>query len=192
MKTKKILFLLGIIVAAMGFVSCENSRSYAELLNDERQSCNAFLCNFRIAEVPVDSNFEVGKDAPFYKLDPDGNVYMQVLKAGDTKNNKARTSQTIYFRYTRYNLNEWYNNDKSWSPADGNADDMSMAAASFQFNDFTRQNSAEWGVGIQMPLNYLGIDCEVNIVIKSQYGRSDEISYVIPFMYQVRYFPSKV
>lgn len=192
MNTKKILFVLGIMVAAMSFVSCDKNRSYAELLSDERQACNAFLCNFRLEEVPADSVFEVGSDAPFYKLDPDGNVYMQVLRAGDRKNNKARTSQTIYFRYTRYNINDWYTKDKFWSPAGGNADDMSAATTSFQFNDFTRQGSAEWGLGIQMPLNYLGIDCEVNLIVKSQYGRTDEISYVVPFMYHLRYFPSKV
>lgn len=189
---KKTLFILCIMAAAMGLASCEKNRSYAELLNDERHACNAFLCNFRLEEVPADSVFEVGSNAPYYKLDPDGNVYMQVLKAGDTKNNKARKSQTIYFRYTRYNLSTWYTEDRTWSPSGGNADDMSTATTSFQFDDYTRQSSSEWGTGIQMPLKYLGIDCEVNIVIKSQYGRSDEISYVTPFMYHVRYFPSKV
>ena len=74
MTTKQILYIVGFVVASMGFFSCENNRSYAELLNDERQSCNAFLCNFRLADVPADSVFEVGENAPFYKLDPDGNV----------------------------------------------------------------------------------------------------------------------
>ena len=69
---------------------------------------------------------------------------------------------------------------------------MSAATTSFQYNDFSRQSSVEWGAGIQMPLHYLGIDCEVNLIVKSQYGRSDEISYVIPFFYHLRYFPSKV
>ena len=78
MTTKQILYIVGFVVASMGFFSCENNRSYAELLNDERQSCNAFLCNFRLADVPADSVFEVGENAPFYKLDPDGNVYMQL------------------------------------------------------------------------------------------------------------------
>lgn len=192
MNTKKIFFMLGIMAVALGFASCSKNRSYAELLKDERLSCNAFLSNFRLADVPADSVFEVGTDAPFYRLDAEGNVYMQVLKAGDKKNNKARKSQTIYFRYTRYNLNDWYQNDKQWSASGGNADDMSMATTSFQFDDFTRQSSVEWGAGIQMPLKYLGIDCEVNLVVKSQYGRSDEISYVYPFMYHLRYFPSKV
>lgn len=192
MNTKKILFILVIMAVTMSFVSCEKNRSYAELLKDERQACNAFLCNFRLAEVPADSVFEVGSDAPFYKLDAEGNVYMQVLKAGDRKNNKARKSQTIYFRYTRYNLNTWYTENRTWTPSGGNADDMSMATTSFQFDDYTRQSSIEWGTGIQMPLKYLGVDCEVNLIVKSQYGKSDEISYVTPFLYHLRYFPSKV
>ena len=52
--------------------------------------------------------------------------------------------------------------------------------------------SSEWGYGVQMPLWYLGVDSEVNIVVKSQYGKSSEISYVVPFMYHIRYFRSRI
>ena len=39
---------------------------------------------------------------------------------------------------------------------------------------------------------YLGIDSEVNLVIKSQYGYTEEISNVTPYLYNVRYFRSKI
>ena len=41
-----------------------------------------------------------------------------------------------------------------------------------------------------MPLQFpsLGLGCEVNLVVKSQYGLTSEIAQVIPFMYNVRYF----
>ena len=193
MKTSKIFLGLALAaMASMGLASCSDSQSYAQLLNDERHACNAFLSNFRIEDVPCDTVFEVGENAPYYKLDDDGNVYMQVLKTGDQKNNKAKTSQNIYFRFTRYDLLEWYTNDHYWVAESGNADDMSAATTYFLYDDFTLNVSSQWGYGIQLPLLYLGIDCEVNLVIKSQYGWSDEISSVVPYMYHVRYFPSKI
>ncbi len=70
----------------------------------------------------------------------------------------------------------------------GNSDDLSVGAASFRFGNYTLSSSAQWGSGVQLPLSYVGMESEVNLVIKSQYGLSSEISQVIPFFYNVRYF----
>lgn len=190
MKISKLFLMLGVLIAANLLVACNNDKSYAELLQDERYACNAFLSNFQIKAVPADSVFEVGPQAPYYKLDQDGNVYMQVLNTGDLTK-KAKVSQEIYFRFTRYNLKIWYQQDKAWIGA-GNADDMSQPATYFKFQDFSLPVLEQWGYGIQMPLNYLGTNCEVNLVIKARYGWKDEESNGVPFMYHVRYFPSKI
>lgn len=190
MRKLNVITILAALLAAVALSSCSDDESYAELLDDERHACNAFLANFRVEEVPADSVFEVGENAPYYKLDEDGNVYMQVLKTGDLSN-KAKKSQYIYFRFTRYNLITWYTEDYAWN-GEGNADDMSSSSTYFMYNDYTLPASSEWGYGLQMPLNYLGVNCEVNLVIKSQYGQSSEISYVQPYMYHVRYFRSKI
>ena len=58
-------------------------KSYAELLQDENQAVNKFLVQYRVVEtIPADGKFEIGPDAPFYRLDEENNVYMQVLSAG--------------------------------------------------------------------------------------------------------------
>lgn len=183
------LCMMALVVA--GFASCSDNESYSDMLNDERHACNAFLANFEIEDVPADTVFKVGSDAPYYKLDPDGNVYMQVLKTGDRVGNRARKSQTIYFRYTRYNLNTWYTQGGLWVGS-GNADDMSQTATAFLYDDYSLETSSQWGYGMQMPLKYLGVDCEVNLVVKSQYGWTGEISSVVPYMYHLRYFKSRI
>ena len=53
-------------------------------------------------------------------------------------------------------------------------------------------SSAQWGYGLQYPLLFLGVECEVNLIIKSQFGFTNEISYVLPFFYHVRYFHSQI
>ena len=98
----------------------------------------------------------------------------------------AEDDQLIYFRFTRYNLYEYA--DGKLGPGSGNDTDLTYGSASFRFGNTTSQSSYQWGSGLQMPLRYLPIDCEVNLVIKSQAGLYNEISNVQPFLYKVRYF----
>ena len=180
------------VLMAMLLASCSNTESYSDRLNVERNATNAYLKTQRVVnEVPADSVFEVGKDAPYYRIDPEGNVYMQVLNPGDRVNDRARASQTIYFRFTRFNLEEWYST-KVLGIAGSNENDMSEPSTYFLYKDFTQTLSSQWGYGIQLPLNFLGAECEVNLIIKSQFGWTSEISYVQPYLYHIRYFHSQI
>ena len=79
--------LLLAMTVLMALTACDDNESYADKLNEERNAVNAYLANHRLVmSVPEDTVFEVGENAPFYRIDPDGNVYMQVIKAGDRKN----------------------------------------------------------------------------------------------------------
>lgn len=188
-KISLIVMLCVALVVSMS--SCDDSKSYAELLDDETKAVNWFLANHRVVgSIPADSVFEVGEDAPYYRMDEDGMVYMQVLNVGNLED-KAEYDQSIYFRFMRYNLSTW--SSLGYQPTgEGNADDMEYNAMSFRFGNYTLSSSSQYGSGIQLPLYYLGIDCEVNLVIKSQYGISSEISNVIPYLYNIRYFKSQI
>ena len=184
--------MLAGLFALMMLAACDNDQSYADRLNEERNAVNAYLANHRVVmSVPEDSVFEVGENAPFYRIDADGNVYMQVLKAGDRKNDKAKVGEPIYFRYSRYNLATWYA-DGTWSPTSGNESAMDAASCSFNYADYSLPSSSQWGYGLQYPLMFLGVECEVNLVVKSQYGFTSEISYVTPFFFHVRYYHSMI
>ena len=184
-------FALSLCAIAFTLVasSCNNTKSYAEYLADERQAVNHYLSGFRVINnVPEDSVFECGKDAPFYKLDSDGEVFMQVITPGDRVNNAPKHDQQIFFRYLRTNLLYlWQGYDVT---PEGNANDMSYYPTWFRYNNYTFETSSQYGRGIQMPLDYLGIDCEVNLVIRSQYGITSEIGEVMPYLYNLRYFPA--
>ena len=130
------------IAIAVMLTSCKDSESYSDRLNAERNATNAYLKTQRVVnEIPSDTIFETGKDAPFYRLDTDGNVYMQVINPGDRKNDRAKKSQTIYFRYTRFNLSEWYST-KVMAEAGGNEQDMSQT--SYLSNIFDRALGVAW------------------------------------------------
>lgn len=185
MRHKNILLIPAILL----LMACNDSKSYNELLDEEDKAVNSFLANQRVElEIPADTIFETGEDAPYYRLDEEGNVYMQVINPGDREKNKAEIGENIYFRYSRIDLKEYE------TGADGNlgGNATSLTSSNFYFGDYSYSVSYSWGTGLQMPLYYLGIDCEVNLLIKSQYGNTDEISMVIPFVYHVKYYRPKI
>lgn len=183
------VFSIFAVLAVMMFSACNDGKSYADLLNDENKSVNSFLVWQRVeASVPADTVFEVGFDAPYYQLDDEGNVYMQVLSIGDGE--KAEDNQMIYFRFMRYSLaNYRYGNLLT---GEGNADNMAAAPTWFRYNNFSNSQSANYGEGLQFPLRYLPLNSKVNIVIKSQMGWYSEISYVTPYLYTVSYYKSQI
>lgn len=188
MNLRKILPLA--LVAALLTVlgSCKDSKSYAELLTEETKSVNVFLSDqVVILDIPEDSVFICGEDAPFYRIESDGNVFMQVIEPGDPE--KVKDDATVFFRFTRYNLSE-YAATGSLGSGSGNSEDISLGSASFRFNNYTLSTSSQWGSGLQMPLKFLGFNSRVRLVVKSQLGLTSEIAQVIPYLYDIRYLPA--
>ncbi len=118
-------------------------------------------------------------------------MYMQVINPG-TKDNKVKNDELIYFRFMRYDMRSYDSATGTFSSSWGNEDDLSLINASFRYQNYQLASSAQWGAGIQTPLNYLPVDCEVNLVVKSRYGFTDEEANVIPYLYHLRYFRPKI
>lgn len=182
---------MAIAMLGVTAMSCDDGKSYAELLTDETHAVNSFLANHRVQlGIPEYDEIETGADAPFYRLDEEGNVYMQVLSKGN-KDMMTKDDDLVYFRFTRnslflYDVATGEFPEEGW----GNSEDLTVGSASFRYNNYTLTSSSQWGSGLQLPLSVLGLGCRVNLVIKSQYGLSNEISQVVPFYYyDVRYFP---
>lgn len=183
--------IFSIAIAAAGCLissSCNDSKSYAELLTEENQAINAYLLNQRVElTIPEGNKFEVGEDAPFYKLDEEGSVYMKVLNAGNP-DMMAQSDELVYFRFTRWSLLNYDPYTGEHIAGWGNSDDLSLGSASFRFGNYTLSTSSSWGSGVQLPLNFIGLESECELIIKSQYGLTQEISNVTPFLYRIRYF----
>jgi len=185
-----ILFLL---LSGFGAVSCSKTQSYSELLREEEKAVNWFLASKKVCiDIPADSiSFETGEDAPFYKLDENGYVYMQVINKGEINPsthrpaNPVESGDVVYFRYLQKSIQDLYNGaDTEWM---GNANDLTTPA-SFVYKNTYLNSSTRYGTGIQMPLKFLGYGSEVNLVLKSYYGFSENQTYCIPFIMNIRYF----
>ena len=179
-----VVFILG---------SCDKSQSYSELLRDEEKAVNWYLAGQNVInELPADPKdfvtvAEAGEDAPFYKLDTDGNVYMQVVKADF--DDPVEAGDLVYFRFSRENILLMYQDIES--PSAGNSDDLGVGPTSFIYKNTFLTSTLTWGTGIQMPLKYMGYNSEVNLVLKSYYGFYDEQSTCVPYLINLRYFKAE-
>lgn len=185
-KNISVIFSLCMLLGVMA--SCHKSESYADLLKDEMRAVNWFLAGENVCiEIPSDSIFETGENAPFYKMDEDGNVYMQVIDPGD-RSDRPQKNDRVYFRFSRMNLKNFYELDfESWS---GNASDLgsSMGPTSFLFDNYTLSTTYQYGTGIQLPLKYLGYNSRVRLVLKASVGFTSDQSSCLPYLMDVRYF----
>lgn len=173
------LFALGMLVP----VSCEDSKSYAELLTEQDHYVNNYLADQRVElDIPADTVFIYGPNAPYYRIDEDGTLYMQVIKPG-TKGNMVSNDEQIYFRYTRYSLAAY----KDGRLPSGSGNNISLSPAWFRYNNYNLLSSYNWGVGVQRPLAFLPVDCEVNLVVKAQMGFTQESSDVLPYLFRLTY-----
>lgn len=179
-------------LAGLLLASCDDAESYSDLLKKEQKVSNWFLAQKRVCNtIPADSVFEVGPDAPFYRLDDDGYVYMQVLKVGD-REIPAKGDQ-VYFMFTRYNIQSMYDSNSLDVAGEGNQDDFltSVGNTYFIFNNYSVSSSSRFGSGIQLPVSYLGYNSEVNILLKSYYGFSSDNTACIPYLVNTRYFKAE-
>lgn len=187
-QNNKILILFSMLLLLIVTTSCEKTESYAELLVKERKAVNWYLSGYSIeTEVPFDSIFIEGEDAPFYRMDEDGNVYMQVRDSGDMTN-RPKTGDRVYFRFSRMNLRNLYETgNEIWT---GNSSDLSQStiSTSFVMDNYSLPSSYQYGTGIQLPLKYLGYNSRVRLVVKAEAGFSSEQSQCLPYVLDIRYF----
>ena len=184
--------LLSLVAVVCCTSSCSDNKSYAEQLADERVAVNLFLAVKKVInEIPADSILQTGKDAPYYRIDENGNVYLQVI-SNTGLDKRPKTDELIYFRYMRFNIVDWCVNGEDDITLVGNMNDMNNPTTYFLYDNYSVDVSSQYGEGIQLPLKFVGMGSEVNVIIRSQVGISDEIADVQPYHWHIRYYRSKV
>ncbi len=138
-----------------------------------------------IDQLPAIGDIQVGSVAPFYKLNPEGTVYMQVVRMGAGP--AATADEQIYFRFLRYNL-LYYLENGVLPNSQGNGNSLTQDVTYFELGS-DKPSTLQWGAAIQMPM-LLGLpdDSEVNLVAASEAGFAGETNSVTPFLYNIRYY----
>lgn len=182
--------LLLLVFLASGLGACSKSQSYSELLREEERAVNRFLSGEKILnEIPADSvSFITGADAPYYRLDEDGYLYMQVVSKGEMSD-KVEAGDIVYFRFNRLNLKaEYYGYNPEWQGSQNELSGSADTSCSFVYKNQYLQSTTTWGLGVQWPLKFLGYNSEVNLVLRSYYGFADDQTSCIPYLINIKYF----
>lgn len=187
--------LINILIVMAGcslfLSSCDDTKTYSELLRDEEKATNWYMANQKIElNVPEDSVLLYGEDAPYYKMDDDGYLYMKVLNPGNPEK-KPRYGELVYFRFVRQNINSLYKGlPANW---EGNSNDMNspLGSTSLIFGNKRLEMTAQYGTAIQEPLKFLGYDSEVMMVVRSYQGFLSDQSQCIPYVYNVKYYKAE-
>lgn len=185
---------LGALLLSLTLASCDKTESYSDLLRDEEKAVNWFLAQRSIEITPPESaeGFQVGPDAPFYRMDDDGTVYMQVISVGDLTD-RPQEGDKVYFRFQRQNIKTMWLGMEAASFGNMDNLDSALGATYIFYGNDSYPSSSQYGTGIQIPLNYLGYYSEVNLVLKSYSGftgssYSSEQTACTPFYLNVKYY----
>ena len=191
MKLKTIATAAFAALLILGATGCKDSKSYAELLKDEEHAVNWYMAQHEIiTEIPKDSiSFITGPNAPYYKMDSEGNIYMRVIEKGDMSK-RAKEGDRVYFTFMHQSIKALFDGQNAeWAGNEENLNTV-QGSTSFVFGNQVLTSSSKWGTGIQLPLKFFGYYCQVEMVIKSREAFTDYTTSCDPYVYKVRYFPA--
>ncbi|MCD8081367.1 MAG: DUF4827 domain-containing protein, partial [Bacteroides sp.] len=104
---KLIFFLLSFCILGSVFYSCDNSKTYAEKLADERKAINKYIADHNIKvileeEFLKDTVTDVSKNEYVYF---DTGVYMQIVDRGTEEvTDTFRNNDIVLARYVEYSI----------------------------------------------------------------------------------------
>lgn len=213
---KKIYSLLMIFCGVLMFTSCDDTETYSDLKEAERDAINRYISTKGI-KVISQSQFtsqgettDVAKNEYVY-LDKSG-VYMQIVRKGSGTQIKDGETLGILSRFAEYNIKENYlliRNDIPFYVVIGNTsydyssypDKMTVQrigstfTASFVSGAMSMyHNSTSVPAGWLVPLQYINVGrwsegevAKVRLIVPHSQGTVDASSTVYPCYYEITY-----
>ena len=203
----KLNALLAFFVFAVSFVSCDDTVTYSEMKEKERESVNAFIKEKGINIISFDefvandSTTDVANNE--YVLVDD--VYMQIVNNPVKKDPAAYTindgdNVDLLVRYYEYNIQEDDTITANLYAADADEMRVTNTSGTYKATFTSGIMSTVYGnsvpTGWLVPLRFLTFTrkqsnlAKVNIIVPHTKGTSNATTYVYPCLYQISYQPS--
>ena len=208
---KKLVFLfLSLLTAGSLFQACDNSKTYAEMLEDEKNAVNKFIKDSAINVISLeeferDTITDLSRNE--YVAFSNG-VYMQIVDRGSAENktDTFANNNEICVRYLEKNI---ASNELTCFnvvlPEYINASDYYRSPLTFRY---VNENSSAYGIVLSTPLDYdylwtansygtaipggwllalpyLRDNAHVRLIIPSKMGHSISQQNVIPYYYDI-------
>ncbi|MDR0977384.1 MAG: DUF4827 domain-containing protein [Prevotellaceae bacterium] len=192
---KLIPALLLLLLIGLG-VACSDTKSYAELMKEEKEAIEAFI---------QDNDIQVISQSEFYANDSTtdtarneyvqlaSGVYMQILdKGGKYENDTVKANDIVLVRFMEYGLIEkdtTLSNLDAVETVDAFRYTVSSSSIAGIFLDgyiLTYYQSTAVPAGWLVPLAYVGNMAHVRLIVPHKMGHNSAMSSVYPYYYDIR------
>lgn len=197
---KLTFFFLALMALCIGFQACDDTKTYAEMLEDEDNAIEAFI---------RDSNITVITQSQFYAqdstTDPAKNefvqlasgVYMQILDKGvEDKSDTVKNNDIILVRFSEYdmlnkytsysNLDIVYMVDEFRYVVTSTSIAGIFTGGNYMYSTSSSVNTAV-PAGWLVPLEYVRNKAHVKLIVPSKMGGNVGMQNVIPYYYDIKY-----
>ena len=194
---KKLVFLFLSLLAAGGiFQACDDSKTYAEMLEDEKNAVNKFIKDKGIRIISQDE-FEkndtvTNLERNEYVALSDG-VYMQIVdKGSENEADTVKNNDEILVRFMEYSIldkDTALSNLSAVETVDAfryTVTSSSIAGTFLQGYMMTYYSSPAVPAGWLVPLTYVRDMAHVRLIIPSKMGHQTAMQYVYPYYYDIR------
>lgn len=191
---KLTLFLLSLFILGVGFQACDNTKTYAEMLEEEEDGIKDFINEHGI---------KVISQSQFYAQDSTtaeneyvqlaSGVYMNIVDKGSTNPaDTVRNNDEILVRFIEYSIldkDTIINNCNYPDIVDAfryTVTSSSIAGIFTQGLMLQAYSSSAVPAGWLVPLVYVRDRAHVKLIVPSKMGHSSAQQYVYPYFYDIR------
>ncbi len=193
---KLVLLFLSLLAFNFAFQACDDSKTYAEMLEEEDDAIAAFIRDNDIQVISQteffnnDSTTDVSKNE-YVQLS--SGVYMQIVdKGSDNLADTVKNNDLILVRFMEYSIL-----DKDTSLSNLNAvetvDEFKYTVTSSSIAGIFTQgymlsyySSTAVPAGWLVPLPYVRDMAHVKLIVPSKMGHSTAMQYVYPYFYDIK------
>nr|WP_320057507.1 DUF4827 domain-containing protein [uncultured Bacteroides sp.] len=192
---RKLTFLfLSLLCVGAFFQACDNTKTYAEMLSDEKDAINDFI---KTNNIKVISQSEFEKDtitnvAANEYVGFSNGVYMQIVDRGE--GDTVKTRDEILVRFMEYDIMKKDTTIVSNFGTDDWVDSFnytvsgSLVSGTFTEGNMLRYYGANVPSGWLIPLPYIKDRAHVKLIIPSKMGHTTASQYVYPYFYDITKF----
>jgi hypothetical protein len=202
---KKIIpfFILSAVAGCLTLQSCNDSKTYAEQLEDERKAIDNYIAENEIKTISFDEfkaqDYTTNTEQNEYVRLSDG-VYLQIVDKGEVGSDSIKNGNVVTVRFLEYNIQEkdttaasnWdvpdaldvFDYRKSGTTLSGTFRESTMGAISYMYYYYSSTQVPE---GWLVPLEYLrSQNAHIKIIVPSKAGHSTAMSNVTPYFYDMK------
>lgn len=192
---KLTFFFLALLAFGLGFQACDDTKTYAEMLEEEEDGIKAFIKDSSIVVISQsqfyaqDSMTDVDKNE-FVQLA--SGVYMQIVDKGSKlEADTLKDGDEVLVRFAEFDILKkeytWANNLNSAETVDAfRYTSTSSSIAGIFLQGYMLNYGPAVPAGWLVPLTYVRDGARVKLIVPSKMGQSQAMQSVLPYYYYIQ------